>query len=437
MTATFSISRERVTSLTLQTVAGLVLGLLIGLWILQTSPAAGPTIVAAAESVVRAWTNAFRLIVAPLVVCQLVLAVGAGGPGAREFGRLGAATPIVFGVLLLFTAAVSGAAASLMMGLPLLDGLTLPYSAPSQAAAASASAGRHWVDGIIPPNLVVAAASDNILALIVFATGFGIALRHVAADARETLVKGFTALNAAVFMLVKWLIYITPAVVFALAVTSGSRAGLRIGGAMLAFVGIEIAAVFIVLAALYVLLFLAGGVAPGALVRAFLPAQLTAMTTRSSLATIPALLAGSGALRIPAAVSAYVIPLGGGVLKISRALSGAVKFVFLVHLLNIPVSLEQVVVFITTILVLSPSTVGMPSISSTGRSLPAYVAAGIPAEYYVLLAPLTGLTDMFLTLLNTSGYAAATVLVARFARPRATVTGPAPVTEGPATTTAG
>jgi Na+/H+-dicarboxylate symporter len=139
--------------------------------------------------------------------------------------------------------------------------------------------------------------------------------------------------------------------------------------------------------------------------RVLWPAQLTGITTRSSLATIPVLMTGFEK-EIPEAVhvAGYVVPLAGALLKLSRAVSGTTKFLFLVTLLGIPVTFERVLIFTATIILLSPSTVGVPRVTSGSRSLPAYVAAGVPPEYVVLLGATTAITDIFLTMINTTGY---------------------------------
>jgi Na+/H+-dicarboxylate symporter len=108
--------------------------------------------------------------------------------------------------------------------------------------------------------------------------------------------------------------------------------------------------------------------------------------------------------------------LAGATLKISRAATGPIRLIFLAHVLGIPLGAGQVAVFIATIMLLSASTAGVPSVSSGNRSLPAYVAAGIPAEYVVLLGVAVNLTDAILTLFNTTGYLSATAIVERFRR---------------------
>jgi Na+/H+-dicarboxylate symporter len=98
-----------------------------------------------------------------------------------------------------------------------------------------------------------------------------------------------------------------------------------------------------------------------------------------------------------------------------------VRLLFLAHLLGIPLTLERVVIFAATIILISPSTVGVPSVTSGTRSLPAYVAAGIPPEYVVLLGATTSIVDPILTLLNSTGYMTANVVIGRFVSGRAPV----------------
>jgi Na+/H+-dicarboxylate symporter len=153
-----------------------------------------------------------------------------------------------------------------------------------------------------------------------------------------------------------------------------------------------------------------------AFARAAVPSQLAALTTRSSLATVPSLmLAAEQSLGLSPVVTASVIPLAGATLKLSRAVSNSTKFLFLAHVLGITLTPGQVAVFTATVLLMSPATPGVPSVASASRSLPAYVAAGIPAEYVVLLGATTWMMDMLMTLLNSTGYLAAAVLVDRVA----------------------
>ena len=99
--------------------------------------------------------------------------------------------------------------------------------------------------------------------------------------------------------------------------------------------------------------------------RAAVPSQLAALTTRSSLATVPSLmLAAEQSLGLSPVVTASVIPLAGATLKLSRAVSNSTKFLFLAHVLGITLTPGQVAVFTATVLLMSPATPGVPSVAS-------------------------------------------------------------------------
>ena len=118
-------------------------------------------------------------------------------------------------------------------------------------------------------------------------------------------------------------------------------------------------------------------------------------------------------------MSGLVIPFAGATLKLSRMVTSPVKLIFIAHFLGLPLSIEQIIVFTFTIILMSPLTVGLPTVVSGTRSLPAFVAAGIPPEYVVLLGATTWIVDVFLTMINSTGYMTATVLVARLLSRRA------------------
>ena len=410
--------------LTIRSLAGLAVGLVLGIAIQRTEPGWGPTVLGIAEVVIRAWTNAFRLLVVPLVAAQLFLGLTMDREDKRHLGRVGAITPLVFGGLLLGTALLSWWVTQALMQLPVLSSLSLVPSGGAPRPVEPGAGGAAWVDDFIPANLFAALGGDNILPVMIFTLGFALAARRLAAPALETLRRGFGAVGDAMFILVDWLLVLTPLVIVALATRSAATSGLEVGRVMIAFTLVEIVVMLIALAALYPAAVIAGSVALSRFARSLFPAQLTAAATRSSLATIPALLSTTPVLGRPDSAIPYVVPLAGALLKLSRAVSGPVKLIFLASVVGVPLSVERIIVFTVTIILLSASTVGVPRVTSGSRSLPAYVAAGIPAEYVVLLGATTMITDIFMTVLNTSGYLTAGVIVDRCARAREASEGP-------------
>ena len=123
---------------------------------------------------------------------------------------------------------------------------------------------------------------------------------------------------------------------------------------------------------------LAGRTSISRFARAAAPAQLVAVTTRSSLASLPALVRGGQRhLDLPDSATGLVLPLSVAVFKLNLPVSGVVELLFLAHVFHLRMGPGHVAAFFVTQLVLSFSTAGIPSLG-TIRSLPAYVAAGIP-----------------------------------------------------------
>ena len=89
------------------------------------------------------------------------------------------------------------------------------------------------------------------------------------------------------------------------------------------------------------------------------------------------------------------------------------QFLFLAHVYGIDLSLAQVLAFTTIAILLSFTTVGIPSGGSLMRSAPLYVAAGIPIQGYLLAEAVESIPDLFKTLLNVTGNMTAAAIVNR------------------------
>ncbi len=413
-------------SLTLQCLAGLALGVLAGILVGHVQPGAAGSWLSVAEITIRGWTNALRLLVTPLVVTQLFLAVSPQRAAKGEATTLGVGIPLVFLGLLVFTLVCALAATAGLLAVPWIRHLSFSVvdaapAATQHAAAAAGATATSWVDDLIPENLVTAAARpEAILGLMLFTLAFTLAARRLVRELQVALDTGARAVRDTLFVLVDWLLRLSPVLLFGLGMRTALGPGLALGQALLAYTAIEVVILLVCTAALYPLVVLGGKVPLGDFARSAFPAQMTAATTRSSLATVPILLKEADArLEIPARINALVIPMAGAILKLSRVVSSPVKLLFLAYFLGLHLTLAQIVVFCATIILLSPSTAGVPSVISGTRSLPAFVAVGIAPEYVILFGATTAILDVLLTVLNATGYLVATVLVSRVVSLRA------------------
>jgi Na+/H+-dicarboxylate symporter len=99
--------------------------------------------------------------------------------------------------------------------------------------------------------------------------------------------------------------------------------------------------------------------------------------------------------------------------RANRLVSATTKLVFLAVLYGIDLSLSQVLTFLAVSFLLSINSAGIPGGTGLNRSLPAYLAVGIPIEGVLLVETVDAIPDIFKTLVNVTAYAAVLAIVAR------------------------
>lgn len=366
------------------------------------------------------WANALRMTVLPLVVSNLVVGI-ASAPDARKVGRLGGLSLLVF--LLLHTLAAGytvlvapPALAALRPGPEVVETLREGRAGAAAADAPKPAQGfAEWLTGLVPANPFKAAAEGAILPVVVFTILFALAMTRARPEHYELLIGFFRAVNEVMLTLVRWVLRLAPVGVFALTFSFAARTGWAAVGSMGSFVLLLCALLLLFTLALYAVAALAGRVPFVGFARAVAPAQLVAVGSRSSLASLPALIEGAErGLRLPASVAGFVLPLSVSTFKANRTISGTARFLFLAGLYGIALTPTQILTFILMVMLLSFSTPGVPD-TGTMRTLPAYLAVGIPVEAVLMLDALDSLPDIFKTLLNVTGDMTAAAVVARLA----------------------
>ncbi|HYB53664.1 MAG TPA: cation:dicarboxylase symporter family transporter, partial [Thermoanaerobaculia bacterium] len=138
--------------------------------------------------------------------------------------------------------------------------------------------------------------------------------------------------------------------------------------------------------------------------------------TRSSIASLPALVQGGrDRLHLPDTATGLVLPLGVSMLKLSQIVANLTKLLFLAHVCGVRLDAGKIATFLTVVGILSFSTAGLPS-RGVMRSLPAYLAAGIPIGAVVIVDTVEAIPDIFQTVLNVTGHMTAAVLLSRSSR---------------------
>jgi len=223
----------------------------------------------------------------------------------------------------------------------------------------------------------------------------------------------FRSIADAMLILVQWILLLAPIGAFALAVTLATHLGNATATAIAFYLVSHAGLLAIALGLLYVVIPIMTRTPIARFARALLPAQIVVVSTRSSLAALPAMLDGAEReLHVPKAVTGFVLPLGVSLLRANTGMSWVVYALFLEKLYGISISPMQLVVLTAIGIAMSFSVPGIPS-GGLFIIAPLFMAIGLPIEGVGILIALDSIPDIFKTMVNVTGHMTATALLAR------------------------
>lgn len=396
----------------------LVLGIIAGILSGKIGESAQADALATASFVGTLWLNALKMTVIPLVVALLVVGIARSAEAAQA-GRI-AGRSVLWIVVICTGSAIFGAIAvvALTHAFPLAretaELLRGALGGIEQKSTASLPGAADFFKGVVPPNVVAAASNGDVLPLTVFAVLFALALTKIPAPGRELVVNLFDAIGEALLVIIAWVLFIAPLGVFALAFTVGSTAG----GAAFAGLGhyvviISSIGILVTLAA-YPLAALAGGVRAGALARGLIAPQAVAISTRSSLACLPAMLASAREIGLRPEVGDVTLPIAVALFRATGpAMNVAVAF-YVAHWLGLHPSLAQMIAATAVGAVMSYGAVSLPGeVSYISSIAPIALALGVPIAPLGLLVAVEMVPDIFRTVGNVTHDVALAAIVDR------------------------
>jgi len=415
MSATEPRPRRRM-SKTAAALAALAAGLVLGTLLREAGTPWAAWLADALALVGQLWVAALRMTVVPLMIA-LTLATILGAPRDGSVGALGLRTVAVFVALLVAGGIVATlATAPVLAAFPVRPETVAAFhaqSTPAPAPPPRADAPASGITALLPANPFAAAAAGDVLPILVFTVVFALAAQRLPGESAEPLRRISRAFADAMLLLVGAILLVLPLGVFALCTGFAFRTGLGLTGILAGYTALACGVMLAITVLLYPATALLGRVSLARFARGAAPAQAVAIGTRSSLAALPALVEGARRhLALPAAATGFVLPLSVSALKLDRTVESPIKLLFLAHVYGVTLSPGQIAVFLGTLLILSFSTAGIPSVG-TVRSIPAYLAAGIPLEGVIVLNAVAPLTDVFETLINVTADMSAAVIVTR------------------------
>jgi len=407
-------AEERTAGLSLGSKAliGLAVGLAAGAAIAATGQPALLAIGSAVEVFGTLWINAILMTILPLVVSKIIVSIaGHEDPGA--LGRSGWRAGALFIVLLTASAALTAAVMPAVFARLPIDAAasaSLRAAAPAPAAATVPPTAAQWVVGLVPSNAIRAAADGAIVPLLVFSVAFALGASRIPRPLRDPLVVLFRSVDAAITVLLHWIVALAPYGVCALGLGLAMRVGTGIVGALAYYIAVSTGALVAFTALLYLVVWIGAGVSPRRFARAAAPAQIVAFGTHSSMAALPAMLEGAETrLGLSQTATGFVLPLSLAVFKYSGPIWFVVVTYFVGRLYDVAIDPSRAFAIVPAAVITSFAVGGVPS-GAAVIVAPVLAAAGLPVEAMGVLLAVDPIPNAIRTVANVTGMLAVSVL---------------------------
>lgn len=397
----------------LATFGALIAGL--GLGVLLSGSALSATLIESIALLGTLWLRALQMTIIPLVASLLVLGLAQmvdsarAGAAARRFVALVLLVAVAGGV---FTA----------FALPLaLEAFPIPDTASGFLADTPEDTGQipgilEFLKSLVAPNIIAAAGETAMLPVTLFFALLAVAITRLPQEQGAVLLSFFHALANAMLQIIGWVLWIAPLGVAALAFGVGLKSGGGAFAALVHYIMLVSAMGGFILVLAYALALVFGGQGLGRFARGVLPAQAVAVSTQSSLASLPAMLESAGRLDLRPSTAEFVLPLAVAIFRATSVAMNLAVALYVAALAGVEVPPPLIAIGIAVAVVISVGSVSLPgSISFVVSIGPIALAMGVPIEPLALLVAVEMLPDIMRTLGNVTMNVAVTSVVDRSA----------------------
>lgn len=363
--------------------------------------------------------RALFMLILPLVFSALVMGI-VEMKDLRTMGRAGLR-------LLLYTILFTGTA--VVVGMTLVNVLrpgegfdrdlaesliagTSERVADIVESSRQAPSGIGFVVGLVPSNVVGAAASNDILGVMVFALIFGIGIVLTPSSATERLKEVIDGTLQVSMTLIDLVLRFAPYAVACLVFNLAAQFGWGLLVRLASFVGVALLAMVIHGFVFYPLMIRYSGRNPVRFFRKAEEALLVAFSTASSNAALPTTLrVAEERLGLPEKVARFVLTVGATANQNGTALFEGITVLFLAQFYGVDLSLGQQALVMFVCILGGVGTAGVPA-----GSLPMIAMicgmVGIPVEGIGIILGVDRFLDMCRTTLNVAGDLVITAVIA-------------------------
>ena len=368
--------------------------------------------------------NALKLIAVPLILASLIKGVSdlkdvskLSKMGGKTIGLYLVTTVVAVSIGLMVVNLIGpGHSISETTRLELIENYSQDASKKIEAARAQQEAAPlQAIVDLVPDNIFKAASDNgNMLQVIFFALFFGISLMLVPEEIAKPVKSFFDSLNEVILKMIDLIMSAAPYGVFSLMAALVVEApSVDLFQALGMYALSVVIGLVIMIAFYWLLVYLFTGKKPTFFQSGMGPAQLLAFSTSSSAATLPVTMeCVEENLGVEEEVSSFVLPIGATINMDGTSLYQAVAAVFIAQAFGMELGFAAQLGIVATATLAS---IGSAAVPGAGMVMLVIVLAqaGIPEAGLALIFAVDRPLDMCRTVVNVSGDATVSMIVAK------------------------
>ena len=382
---------------------GMAAGILIGYY----APAAALTL----KPLSTVFLRMIKSVVVPIIFGTLIVGIAGHGDDLKRIGRLAIKSLAYFWLMTSIALAIGLIAVNITKpGI----GVALPPPDPHAAipkAAPTTFGG--FLEHIVPQSVIEAAASNEVLQVVFWATIFAIALTQVRGQPKEVILGFCEGLMEVMFKFVGIVMKFAPIGIGAAMAVTVSHSGIKV----LKNLGLLIGTLYGALVVFALVALIPAALIARIPIRRFIKAvkdpAIIAFTTTSSDAALPLAMQRMTEFGVPKRIVAFVIPTGYSFNLDGSTLYLGVASIFVAQTAGMHLTVSQQLFMMLTLLITSKGIAAVPRASLVVLS-GALTAFGLPLEGVVVILGVDEVMDMARTMINLVGNCLATAVMARW-----------------------
>lgn len=351
-----------------------------------------------------------KSIVVPIIFGTLVVGIAGHGDDLKRIGRLAIKSLGYFWLMTFIALAIGLIAGNLVKpGV----GVILPPVDPNQQVKGAPTTLSGFLEHIVPQSFFEAAAHNEILQVVFWATLFGIALTQVKGRPKEVMLHFSEGVMEVMFKFVAIIMKYAPIGIGAAMAVTVSHSGLGVLGNLAKLI-LTLYGALIVFAVLALIpAALIARVPIRRFIRAAKDPALIAFTTTSSDAALPLAMERMVQFGVPRRIVAFVMPTGYSFNLDGSTLYLGVASLFVAQAAGVEMTIGQQLAMMFTLLITSKGIAAVPRASLVVLS-GVLSTFGLPLEGVAVILGVDELMDMARTMVNLVGNCLATAVMARW-----------------------